>query len=56
MADLVTGTRLDFPRTRGPGNGPWFMQVAVTRRTAEFHQQVLARRHTVAALSLGTEF
>lgn len=56
VADLSTGTRLDFPHTRGPGNGPWFMQIAVTRRTAEFHEQVLARRHTVAALTLGTAF
>ncbi|WP_020654445.1 lipid A deacylase LpxR family protein [Massilia niastensis] len=56
VTDLMTGLRLDFPRTRGPGHGPWFMQFKVTRRSPEFRSPRPAPRHTVGALTLGTEF
>lgn len=54
--DLVMGTRFDFPNTRTPAHGPWFLQVKVTRRSAEFKSSLPVPRHRVAAVTFGTEF
>jgi len=55
VGDLAAGLRLDFPGTRGPDHGPWFVQVRAIRRTAEFRAPP-AGRHTVAALTAGIDF
>ncbi|MBQ5948794.1 lipid A deacylase LpxR family protein [Massilia sp. ST3] len=56
VGDAMLGLRLDFPRTRGPDHGPWFVQFRATRRSAEFHAPARVPRHTFGALTLGTEF
>lgn len=56
VGDLSAGLRLDFPGTRGSEHGPWFAQLRATRRTAEFRGPAPAGRHTIASLTVGTEF
>jgi hypothetical protein len=56
VAALALGLRLDFPHTRGPGHGPWFLQFKITRRTPGFRASIPVPRHTSAAVALGTEF
>jgi lipid A 3-O-deacylase len=56
VQDLVYGTRLDFPDTRSPSHGPWFLQFKVTRRSPEFRSSLPVPRHRVAAVTIGTEF
>jgi hypothetical protein len=56
VGDLTAGLRLDFPGTRGSQHGPWFAQLRVIRRSAEFRGAISAPRHTIGSLTLGTEF
>ena len=56
VGDLSAGLRLDFPGTRGSDHGPWFAQLRVIRRSAEFYAPVKVSRHTIGSLTLGTEF
>ncbi|QOY94375.1 lipid A deacylase LpxR family protein [Massilia sp. UMI-21] len=56
VGELSAGLRLDFPGTRGREHGPWFVQLRATRRSAEFRAPVPVPRHTIGALTLGTEF
>lgn len=56
VADVSVGLRLDFPRTRGRANGPWFVQFKATRRTPEFRAPRPIRAQSFGALSIGTDF
>jgi lipid A 3-O-deacylase len=56
VGDLTAGLRLDVPGTRGRDHGPWFAQLRVIRRTAEFRAPFKVPRHTIGSLTLGTEF
>ena len=56
VGELSAGLRLDFPGTRGREHGPWFAQLRAIRRSAEFHAPLPVPRHTVASLTLGTDF
>lgn len=56
VGDAMAGLRLDFPRTRGPDHGPWFLQFKATRRSPEFRAPGRVPRHTFGALTIGTEF
>jgi lipid A 3-O-deacylase len=56
VGDLTAGLRLDFPGTRGSDHGPWFVQLRATRRSAEFYALAPVARHTVASVTVGTEF
>ena len=56
VADLTAGLRMDFPSTRGRDHGPWFAQLRVTRRTAEFRAPANVPRHTIGSLTLGADF
>ena len=56
VADVVTGMRFDFPRTRSSRHGPWFAQFQITRRSREFSSPVRAQLHTVGAWTVGREF
>lgn len=56
VRDLVVGTRLDFPNTRTASHGPWFVQLKLTRRSAEFKSPLPVPKHRTAAITVGTEF
>ncbi len=56
VLDIMAGMRFDFPNTRSASHGPWFAQFKVTRRSPEFRSAVRVPRHTVGALTIGTEF
>ncbi len=56
VGELSAGLRLDFPGTRGREHGPWFAQLRAIRRSAEFRAPLPVPRHTVASLTLGTDF
>ncbi len=56
VGDLTAGLRMDFPTTRGSDHGPWFAQLRVTRRSAEFRAPVNVPRHTIGSLTLGVDF
>jgi hypothetical protein len=56
VGDVMAGLRLDFPRTRGPGHGPWFIQFRATRRSPEFCSPCRVPRHTFGSLTIGSDF
>ena len=56
VGDVMAGLRLDLPRTRGPGHGPWFIQFRATRRSPEFCSPCRVPRHTFRYAFVGSDF
>lgn len=55
-AQLSLSLRVEFSGTRTEDHGPWFLQFKVARSGTPFHSSIPVPRHTVGALTLGTEF
>ncbi|MGZ3183763.1 MAG: lipid A deacylase LpxR family protein [Telluria sp.] len=56
VGDVVTGFRLDFPHTRTPAHGPWFLQFKATRRSPEFRSTHPVSSQSVGALTIGMDY
>ena len=55
-AQLSLSLRVEFADTRTEDHGPWFLQFKVGRRSTQLRSSIPVPRHTVGALTLGTEF
>ena len=55
-AQLSLRLRIEFADTRTEDHGPWFVQFKVARRGTQLRSSIPVPRHTVASLTLGTDF
>ena len=55
-AQLALGLRFELADSRSEAHGPWCLQFRVARRGAQLRSSIPVPRHTVAMLTLGTEF
>ncbi|HZV67005.1 MAG TPA: hypothetical protein VFG03_19080 [Telluria sp.] len=55
-AQLALGLRVELADSRSEAHGPWCLQFRVARRGAQLRSSIPVPRHTVAMLTLGTEF